>query len=89
MTDRPRKPLRVAELKAHLSAYLRAVRAGRPLTIYDRDTPVARLVPVEPGPEELPSRKARRRLDEVRLPPPLRRSFGSAEALRAERGERL
>ncbi len=35
----------VAELKAHLSEYLRAARSGQEIVICDRDTPVARLVP--------------------------------------------
>lgn len=89
MNDRPvSRPLRVAELKAQLSHYLRAVRAGRSLTVYDRDTPVARLVPVEPGPGDLPSRKPIRRLRDVSLPRPLRRNVGSLDALREERRER-
>jgi len=41
-----KKPLRVAEFKAKLSAYLRQVRRGRELTIYDRDQPIARVVPI-------------------------------------------
>jgi prevent-host-death family protein len=84
----PHSPLRVAELKARLSHYLRAVRAGRSLTVFDRDTPVARLVPVEPGPGDLPSVQPTRRLRDVPLPPPLARQVGSAAALRAERRER-
>lgn len=40
------KPIRVAEFKAKLSQYLRAVRRGRELTIYDRDQPIARVVPI-------------------------------------------
>ena len=40
------KPLRVAEFKAKLSHYLRGVRQGRELTIYDRDQPIARVVPI-------------------------------------------
>lgn len=35
----------VAELKARLSEYLRAVKKGREVTIYDRDQPIARIVP--------------------------------------------
>jgi prevent-host-death family protein len=89
MTESPsRRPLRVAELKARLSHYLRAVRAGRSLTVFDRDTPVARLVPVKPGPGDLPSVKPARRLRDVRLPPPLARAVGSAAALREERRDR-
>ncbi len=37
--------VRLAELKAHLSEHLRRVRGGRTLTVLDRDTPVARIVP--------------------------------------------
>jgi len=87
-TRPPHPPLRIAELKARLSHYLRAVRAGRSLVVYDRDTAVARLVPVEPGPGDLPSRKPLRRLREVALPRRLRRSVGSLDALRDERRER-
>jgi antitoxin (DNA-binding transcriptional repressor) of toxin-antitoxin stability system len=56
--------------------------------VYDRDTPVARLVPVEPGPGDLPSRKPTRHLKDVHLPKPLRRDLGSLAALREERRER-
>ena len=38
--------VRIAELKARLSEYLRAVRAGETIGVLDRDTPVARIVPV-------------------------------------------
>lgn len=37
--------VRIAQLKARLSEYLRAVRKGRELTVYDRDQPIARVVP--------------------------------------------
>jgi prevent-host-death family protein len=43
------KAVRVTELKSHLSHHLREVRAGESLTVYDRTTPVARLVPVDRG----------------------------------------
>ena len=39
--------VRIAELKARLSEYLRAVRRGRTLTVLDRDRPVARIVPYD------------------------------------------
>lgn len=38
----------VSRLKNDLSAYLRKVRAGASVLVYDRDTPVARLVPLAP-----------------------------------------
>lgn len=39
----------VADLKAHLSAYLKKVKAGREVVITERGKPVARLVPIQPG----------------------------------------
>lgn len=40
------KQVRIASLKARLSEYLRAVRRGETVTVLDRDTPIAQLVPV-------------------------------------------
>ena len=37
----------IAELKARLSQYLRRVRAGDSLTVLDRSTPIARIVPYD------------------------------------------
>jgi prevent-host-death family protein len=36
----------IAELKSRLSEYLRAVRQGETISVLDRDTPVAQIVPV-------------------------------------------
>jgi prevent-host-death family protein len=38
--------VRIAELKARLSEYLRAVRRGETIVVLDRETPVAHVVPV-------------------------------------------
>ncbi len=57
----------IAELKARLSEYLRAVRNGGTVTVLDRDTPIARIVPYAAPSLEI--RKARRRLRDVKLPP--------------------
>jgi prevent-host-death family protein len=62
------KAVRIAELKARLSEHLRAVRKGRMLTVLDRDTPVARIVPYAAAPVEV--RRATRRLRGLKLPPP-------------------
>lgn len=35
----------IADLKARLSEHLRSVRNGGTLTVLDRDTPIARIVP--------------------------------------------
>ena len=59
--------VRIADLKAHLSEHLRSVRNGGTLTVLDRDTPVARIVPYVAQPLEI--RKAKRRLRDLKLPP--------------------
>lgn len=41
------RQVRIAELKARLSEYLRAVRGGETIAVLDRETAVARLVPVQ------------------------------------------
>ena len=49
--DNPEPVVGVRELKARLSAYLRAVSAGATVTIGDRSRrPIARLVPIETDP---------------------------------------
>jgi prevent-host-death family protein len=60
--------VRIADLKARLSEHLRSVRKGRTLTVLDRDTPVARIVPYAAEPLEV--RRATRRLRDMKLPPP-------------------
>jgi len=47
------KKVRVAVLKAKLSHYLRLVRKGETITVYDRDKPVAEIVPIRTGPPRL------------------------------------
>jgi prevent-host-death family protein len=65
--------VRIAELKARLSEHLRSVRNGATLTVLDRDTPIARIVPYSAQPLEI--RKARRRLRDLKRPPrPARRT---------------
>jgi prevent-host-death family protein len=58
--------VRIAELKARLSEHLRAVRNGDTLTVLDRDTPIARIVPYAAPPLEV--RKARKRLRDLKPP---------------------
>ena len=40
------KQVRIADLKARLSEYLRAVRGGETIAVLDRETPVAQIIPV-------------------------------------------
>jgi prevent-host-death family protein len=43
------KSVNVAALKNHLSAYLNEVRAGQEILVRDRQTPIARILPVAQG----------------------------------------
>jgi prevent-host-death family protein len=45
------KQVRIAELKARLSEYLRAVRRGETIAVFDREALVAQIVPVRAQPE--------------------------------------
>ncbi len=78
--------VRIAELKARLSEYLRRVRRGHTITVLDRETPVARLVPYAEQ-EQLSVREplGRRRLHEIPLPPPPKLDFDVVELLLEER----
>jgi prevent-host-death family protein len=58
--------VRIADLKARLSEHLRSVRNGDTVTVLDRDTPIARIVPYAAQPLEI--RAARRRLRDLKLP---------------------
>jgi prevent-host-death family protein len=40
------RQVRIAELKSRLSEYLRAVRGGETIAVLNRETPVARIVPM-------------------------------------------
>jgi prevent-host-death family protein len=83
-------PLRVAEFKAKLSEYLRAVRQGRELTIYDRDRPIARVIPVsEQAPLVVREPVARyAALGEIQMPPPLQLDGDIVDHLLADRNSR-
>lgn len=85
MKKPPGKTVKVAELKARLSAYLRAARRGHPVTVCDRDTPIAMLVPYRATGEPLTVRQPVRTLHDVPLPRPLGRPVDSLAALLEER----
>ena len=76
------KLVRIAQLKARLSEYLRAVRGGESIAVLDRDTPIAQIVPVRehsalrvrkpaPGTPEISRvavpKRAKRHVDVVQL----------------------
>jgi prevent-host-death family protein len=61
---------KISELKAKLSAYLADVRRGKTVTVYDRNTPIARLVPINGDNDDLVI------LDETSPPADLKRIKG-------------
>jgi prevent-host-death family protein len=77
----------IADLKAHLSQHLRKVRGGRTLTVVDRDTPVARIVPYDAG-GPLEIRRATRKPGDLPLPPPVSRATDSLSVLLRDRASR-
>lgn len=85
MSKKGEKTVKVAELKAQLSAYLRAVREGQAVTVCDRETPVARLVPYQVAAEPLPSKPPSRKWGDLKLPRPLGHRSDSLAALDEER----
>lgn len=78
--------VRIADLKARLSAHLRSVRNGSTLTVLDRDTPVARIVPFTA--QTLEIRKATRRVRDLKLPPRLAGRTDSVAVLLEDRRRR-
>jgi prevent-host-death family protein len=80
------KGVGIADLKARLSEHLRAVRKGRSLIVLDRDTPVARLVPIATGPIEV--RAATRRPRDLPRPPAATAATDSLAVLLADRARR-
>lgn len=84
------KPVRIAELKSRLSEYLRAVRRGRTITVLDRDTPIARIVPCESEANGMSVRHAagKTAFGRIALPKPLRTEVDVVALLLEERGER-
>jgi prevent-host-death family protein len=77
----------IADLKANLSRHLRRVRSGRTLTVVDRNTPVALIVPyASESPLEL--RAAIRTPAQLRLPPPPASPTDSLSVLLEDRSSR-
>ncbi len=79
--------VRIAQLKAHLSEHLRRVRAGRTLTVFDRDTPVAKIVPYD-AEAPLEIRRATRKPRQLRLPEPPSQRTDSLSVLLEDRASR-
>jgi prevent-host-death family protein len=77
----------IADLKAHLSQHLRKVRGGRTLTVVDRDTPVAQIIPYDAG-SPLEIRRSTRRPSDLPLPPPASGRTNSLSVLLQDRASR-
>ena len=80
------KTVGIADLKARLSEHLKSVRRGRTLTVLDRQTPVARIVPYAADPVDV--RRATRRLRDLKLPPPPAGATDSLSVLLDDRRRR-
>lgn len=80
------KTVGIAELKARLSEHLQWVRRGRTLTVMDRSTPVARIVPYETDTLEI--RRATRKMAGLTAPPRSSRSTDSVAVLLDDRRRR-
>jgi antitoxin (DNA-binding transcriptional repressor) of toxin-antitoxin stability system len=81
------KQVRIAELKSHLSQYLRAVRGGQTIAVLDRETPIAQIVPVRQR-TALTIRKppaGTPALNRVPLPEPLKTGIDIVDLLLEER----
>jgi prevent-host-death family protein len=80
------KQARIAELKSRLSEYLRAVRRGQSVTILDRDTPIAKIIPVQQvGLHVRKPANDAPRPNRVPLPPPANLELDVLELLLEER----
>lgn len=85
------KRVGVADLKAHLSEHLRAVRKGGEITVMDRDTPIARVVPyaATSGALRVRERSAKYgKPSDVPLPPPAGIKTDVVALLLADRARR-
>ena len=79
----------VSELKAKLSGYLAHVRRGATITVCDRHTPIARLVPLENDPGGLEVREPTEAGDLPIAPGiTLRKQIDVVALLRADRNHR-
>jgi len=81
--------VKIADLKNHLSAHLRAVEAGAEIVVTDRNRPIARIVPVVQPTQVVTIRPPTRDFAEIRdrVRTPAEWSISSTELLLEERSE--
>jgi prevent-host-death family protein len=77
----------IADLKAHLSEHLRKVRGGRTVTVLDRATPIAQIVPYD-AEAPLEIRHATRKPQELCVPSRPSRRTNSLSVLLKDRSTR-
>jgi prevent-host-death family protein len=85
------KQVLISELKSHLSEHLRAVRAGEPLVVMDRKTPIARIVPYDSSPDPIVIRKPKPGaplMRDIPMPPPIEPKIDIMKYLEEERADR-
>jgi len=77
----------IAELKARLSEHLRIVKRGGEVTVYDRNEPIARMIPyATTGPLVVREpAQVYRTLGEIKLPPPVKLDVDPVELLLEDR----
>ena len=81
------KGVPIATLKAKLSEHLRQVRRGRIVTVLDRGTPIARIMPYGSS-EALAVRHATRKPGDLPVPPPAQLTTDSLSILLRDRAKR-
>ena len=79
----------VADLKAKLSEYLRTVKRGEEVTVYDRNEPVARIVPFTARGALVVREPARsyKSFRDIKLPAPVRLDVDPVELLLHDRNK--
>ncbi|HEY2729769.1 MAG TPA: type II toxin-antitoxin system prevent-host-death family antitoxin [Polyangia bacterium] len=84
------KTVKIAQLKSRLSQHLREVRAGETFTVLDRNTPIARIVPLESADDVVITKPARGAPlpGKLRFPPPVKLAFDVVELLLEDRRRR-
>lgn len=81
---------KVSELKARLSSYLAEVKRGETITVCERQTAIARLVPYEEDDRELKARDAVKPLSDLGKirPVRLKKKIDIERMLKEMRGDR-
>jgi antitoxin (DNA-binding transcriptional repressor) of toxin-antitoxin stability system len=75
----------IGTLKAHLSEYIRKARQGNLFVVFDRQSPVACIVPYEQNSQALISRKPLAKLGDFPIPKKPACTKSSLDALLEER----